>query len=378
MIIKCPQCATGYNVPDEAITAKPRKMRCSRCANVFTLHRRADAAPAGYEEFTGKQNLPSEFAFLREAPAAAQPPLATPIVAAPPASAPAPAPAQAPAVPPPTQEGLYQRLAEQDGETVETIPLDPPMVSGPATPAAAAPPPPEPGPAARTPTPGPAPAPAAIGDIYGGSRSAWEMEAPLELAGFAIPDETTGSSSAQTAGKVMAVGLVLLAVFFTFVAFRNGWSLSLTDLPEQVSFAFSGAEYEAIPDEARSIEITVSEHHLVQADSGGQFLLVSGTVFNTALFPLRHVVLRGQLLDSNGEIRGETRAPCGKVLDDKTVQATAPGAIDGHYRQDGVLHDCQVRAEGTTVFQLIFPDVPVDYDSDFMVEAKAVAASSGN
>jgi predicted Zn finger-like uncharacterized protein len=362
MIVKCPQCSTGYNIPDEAITSKPRKMRCSRCTHVFTLHRRTEAAPTGYEEFTGKQELPAEFAFLREKPA---PPLATPI---PPETAATPAP---PAAPPP-REGLYQRLVEQDTEACETIPLDPPMVSGPAAPA-----PPEPAPA-PAPAPEPAPAPAGVGDIYGGSRSAWETEIPMELAGFAIPEEIPRTTGAQTAGKIMVVGLLLTAAFFLFVAYRNGWSLTATELPEQISFAFSGAEYEAIPAAARAIEVQVSERHLVPADSGGQHLAVAGTVFNSDIYARREVVIRGVLLDGTREIRGEARAPCGKVLDDATIQTTAPDALEGHYRQDGVYHNCRIKADGTGVFQLIFATVPADYNDSFTVEAKAVAAAIGD
>jgi predicted Zn finger-like uncharacterized protein len=374
MIVKCPQCSTGYNVPDDAITGKPRKMRCSRCTHVFALHRRTAGAPEGYEEFTGRQNLPAEFAFLRESPGPSQPSLAKPIPSEPPAAQQTPAPPQA------IREGLYQRLIEQDGGACETIPLDPPMVSGPTATAAPAIPAaegrPEPGPAAGAPEPHATPS--GVGDIYGGSRSAWEMEAPLELGGFAIPDETVSATGAQTTGKVVVVGLVLIAVFFLFVAFRNGWSLSSNELPDQISFAFSGAEYEAIPTAARDIELAVAERHLVQADSGAHYLVVSGTVFNSAIFSRREVVIRGRLLDSTGEIRGETRAPCGKVLEEETIRATAPEAIEGHYRQDGAFHNCRIKADDTGVFQLVFTDVPADYGGTFTVEVKAVTAAVGD
>jgi predicted Zn finger-like uncharacterized protein len=364
MIIKCPQCSTGYNVPDEAITGKPRKMRCSRCSHVFTLHRRAEVAPAGYEEFTGRQNLPVEFAFLREAQAPTETPAASP----------------PPSPPGPSHEGLYQRLIEQDGDACETIPLDPPMVSGPTVPEDPAVPAsePRPAPAPAVPAPGPRPVAASVSEIYGGSRSAWEMEAPLELGGFAIPDEIAGATGSQTAGKIVVVGLVLVVVFFLFVAFRNGWSLSLEELPDQIGFAFSGAELDSIPDAARDIELQVSERHLVPADSGGNYLVVTGTVFNSAIYSRREVIIRGRLVDSTGEIRGETRAPCGKVLGDETIRVTAPSAIEGHYRQDGVFHNCRIKADDTGVFQLIFADVPADYGSTFSVEVKAVAAAVGD
>jgi predicted Zn finger-like uncharacterized protein len=68
MNIRCPRCATSYTVPKGKIGEKPRKMRCSKCKEVFTVTRRDASTPDGYEEFTGKQDaLPDEFAFLRSA-----------------------------------------------------------------------------------------------------------------------------------------------------------------------------------------------------------------------------------------------------------------------------------------------------------------------
>jgi predicted Zn finger-like uncharacterized protein len=379
MIIKCPQCSTGYNLPEKLFTDKPRKMRCSRCQYVFTITRRQEQAPTGYEEFTGKQHLPDEFAFLKQ-------------------TQPEQAPSQPPAQAPP--DGLYDSVAGASADQTDTIPLEPRVVSGPtrepaapqpppaaAQPAPAEPVPPEPetapeptptpaepqAPSQPTPPAAEAPRPSSPSDIYG-ATSAWEMEAPLELGGYAIADEQPSSGTGQAMGKFMTVIVALVVIFFVFVAWRNGWSISFSDLPDQIGFAFSGGDSDAIAPEARDIEVTVSERRLVIADDKASYLVVTGTVFNPDTVGRNQVVLRGRLLDLAGELSDETRGPCGKVVEDEAIKATAKGAIGGHFRSSGALADCAIKPEGDNVFQLIFENVPLDYSPDFTVEVVAVSA----
>ena len=44
MIIQCPECSTGFNLPDKHITPKGAKLRCSRCSHVFRVRRPAPDA----------------------------------------------------------------------------------------------------------------------------------------------------------------------------------------------------------------------------------------------------------------------------------------------------------------------------------------------
>ena len=49
MIIQCPNCSTGFNLPDQHITPKGAKLRCSRCSYVFRVRR--SSAEADIELF---------------------------------------------------------------------------------------------------------------------------------------------------------------------------------------------------------------------------------------------------------------------------------------------------------------------------------------
>ncbi len=319
MIIKCPRCSTGYSIPENTIGDKPRKMRCSRCRNLFTIARRAEAAPSGYEEFTGQHHLPGEFAFLKESPAKEAPPQ--------------------PEEPPPQ---LVQ-------------------------PAPPAPIPAQPAPPAPAPPPSPS-----VPEIYSGAASAWETEAPLDLGGFAISNEIPAKG--QAIGKVIFVVVVLLVGFLVFVAYRNGWAISIPALPDQIAFAFSGEELEDLPKEARDIEAIIDRRKIIMNREKTPFLVVQGEVTNNATVGRSRIIMRASLIDTVGDIRAQVRAPCGKLMDDSVIEATPKGAMEGHYRRGGALYNCSVEGNGNTVFQLIFDEVPADYDDSFDVRVQAVAA----
>lgn len=142
MNIKCPNCQTAYTVPSEKIGDKPKRMRCARCKEVFTVKRRSERTPYGYEEFTGKQQaLPPELAFLKTsipppAPQAESEPAptaspdetgaplsrvaASPKESATPAKQPPPVPAFPPqAGPPPVPTGAKHQTQPKEGSAKE-------------------------------------------------------------------------------------------------------------------------------------------------------------------------------------------------------------------------------------------------------------------
>jgi hypothetical protein len=44
------------------------------------------------------------------------------------------------------------------------------------------------------------------------------------------------------------------------------------------------------------------------------------------------------------------------------------------YLTDGQLYNCHLSPNGSTIFQIVFEKVPVDYDAHFQIEVAAVAA----
>jgi predicted Zn finger-like uncharacterized protein len=408
MIIKCPECTTGYNIPDSTLGDKPRKMRCAKCKNIFTVARRSEETPQGYEEFTASgSGLPPEFAFLK--------------ASVPPAQAPAPS------IPSMSEGGTFVGHAPSGHpSSVPPVPSIPDMkktVLGQPVPSIPdykkAPPPPMADTAQAAPPPIPAnyPAQPSAGNgefavqfpqqaleqaqspaakaaveelrqggaipirnslpaenMFGSSASGWEVEAPMELGSYAVSQAPEPNHGHQLAGKITFGVIVVLIVFFLFVAGRSGWSLSLSALPEQISFAFSSGSLEEIPESAKNIEATVVTKQVVTS-SRGTYLIVSGEVINNNPSGRSNILLRGRLYDGKGELRGEARMPCGRVVDKKVIRKTPAHSISRHYMDRGNLINCQIDPNGGRIFQVVFNDLPEDYDAGFDIRVSAIAAT---
>ncbi len=413
MDIKCPNCETAYQVPEIKIGNKPKKMRCSRCKEVFTVKRRAEETPFGYEEFSGRRNsLPGEFAFLKqtgEHPQAGGSSLPAPeLVTVPPedtfeettrpGTAPPPIPKSKPAASPPSpaasepQQETYEDYsgggsdpfaditgAQKVSDSPEAAPATAPaaeiplaapenaMAPQPAPPqqpsAAVSPPLAAPVAAVQAPT---EPTPTqtrerGIEDIFGGSG--WETEAPLELGSYAVAD--VQPSQSQKIGKIMGIASAFIFLLFLFVMYRNGWSLSLSELPAQFAFAFSGETYEALPPEVDGLETIMEEAKLIDRGSRGMLLSVIGTVYNNSPIKRKAVILRGRLLDADDEVRLEMKLTCDKVFEESALKRLRPGGAAKLYMSRvGQFHDCIISGESSALYHLVFENVPIDYSDD--------------
>ncbi len=360
MKIKCPECELAYNVPEDKIGDQPRKMRCKNCDTIFTIARRTSIIPSGYKQFNVEQSLPDEFSFLKEATQKNKA-IDPDTLAEEPAGRPSPPMAVVHPATPSAPPAADVAPAPPDNRVADRSTPTPAQALAPETPAAPAP----------TPTPTRQSPPPPANDPYGSSSPAWEQQQPLDLGAFQV---TQAVPQNQQTGKIVGGIAALVILFFVFVAFRNGWDLSLPNLADQVAFAFSSGSYEALPEETESIETTISNRRLLAGADNRGFLIVEGEVFNNAAASRSHVVLRGRLFDKHNDVRGETKAPCGRSLDDAQVKTLQKGSLNGHYRPGGELYNCALKANGAGAYQLIFDDLPLDYDSSFTVEVQAVLA----
>ena len=51
MIVTCPQCQTRFRIPDERVTAKGVKVRCTRCRHTFRVSRPAEPVETAADPF---------------------------------------------------------------------------------------------------------------------------------------------------------------------------------------------------------------------------------------------------------------------------------------------------------------------------------------
>ncbi len=313
MLIRCPNCNTSYKLPGERIGPKPVKMRCHHCGQIFTVTRRSNSPPTGYEEYAGKVDaLPSDFAFLREAPSGAETKPDT-FVGVPPASREVtPKPSDAKPDPEPT-ENVAPKSAEPPPEITKS--------SG-------------------------------SFEIYDSQRSAWESAVPFELAGHMMSSDPEETDTTRLAGKVMSLITALLIIFFIFVFYRNGWSLGFSNLPEQIGVAFSSRAHESFPEATKSIELQILDKKNLKAKDGSELILVSGTVFNNATTKRSNIILRGGFRDKSGELRSFFEAPCGQTITPKSLVSVSPSNWKVFYEKNGKTISCHMAPESTIHFEL--------------------------
>jgi hypothetical protein len=195
----------------------------------------------------------------------------------------------------------------------------------------------------------------------------------MDLRGYAID---TPTPQRQLAGKLMSAFLALVVLFLIFVSFRNGWQLSLADLPRQTSLAFSSGAVEKLPEEVEDLEAIVKTVRTLIGRDRQKFLIVQGEVFNNAIAHRDHIVLRGRLLDGHGEMRMETSAPCGKTLDDAEIKTVSKSGLEAHYHAGGLMLNCGIKPDGNISYQLVFVNIPDDYSTAFKVDVKPISAQS--
>ncbi len=342
MIIRCPQCSARYKIPDSSIGANPRKLRCAKCQKAFIVARRVSIPPGGfddfdYEELTTRESSsqPDEFAFL------------TRTSLAPPEAKGAPqipqGPPSAPLVPDRKPQGDPTEPAVMDFEEPEARSTKQAADNA----------------IAQQQTPRQSVVPE------------WEEQDPFDLAGFDLDQQNERS---KKIGKLVTVVIVVAAMLLVFVAYRNNWSLSMPNLGKQIGFAFSGGEREDIPEEATDLEAFVDSRQTILGADKRAFLAIVGGVINNDSAPRSHILLRGRLFDGSGDMRSEAKAPCGHSLTEKEIKTTAPGKMEHRYQKDGQFLDCTIKSNSSGAFQMVFDDLPADYNSLFKVEVRAIYA----
>jgi hypothetical protein len=212
------------------------------------------------------------------------------------------------------------------------------------------------------------------------SRSEWEDEDPLDLTGFAVYN----SKGRQLLGKITFFLTISFVLLILFTGYRNDWNIQLPNLFEHIVIAFSKNASEDLPDTVGKIEVIVDEHKIIKRKAyrrkklrrgaPPKVLSVSGKVFNNNQGYRTHIVLRGRLLDSSGKVHTQTRIPCGREFRISRIKRLRKGAVHTLYTNKGVLHNCTLRGESSTPFQLLFEDVPRDFDDTYTIEVEAVSA----
>ena len=112
MKIRCGNCGTVYNINDSLITDKPRRVRCSKCNNTFTVRRASPAPPSQIPAQSEKQPESPV------SPPSAKPPIAPAETESPPEVAASLKPSPQPKAPTPSTPSAGEKWQVKVGEEI--------------------------------------------------------------------------------------------------------------------------------------------------------------------------------------------------------------------------------------------------------------------
>ena len=181
--------------------------------------------------------------------------------------------------------------------------------------------------------------------------------------------------------KVLAavlVGILLLggAMVYVYWAKTTGNDAGLEALPEPVKIALLGGDDDtpSPKDDLQGLTLSVTEGYKLVIRDKNSVLVVKGKVKNPGIDARTRVLLEGRIVDPNGAVRFVTRAPCGRVIPDKRLRKTRRGAFSKLFTRKKEFRDCTLKPGQEKPFQMIFDDIPKDYDEAYTVQVKTLFA----
>jgi len=303
MLVKCPSCATDYNIPDtflsskDADEARQRKMRCYKCKTIFSVSSDKKKTKKQYEEFAEPQTTDESELFSDSQST--------------------------------DEKNLLFEVFSQN-EVDETS-----------------------------------------SEAVVKNASSWTLKNALDLGEYA----TENKKSFKWFSVVFSIAAaVVLICFFTFVSAKNEWSLSISNISEQISIAFYGKQEIELPSEVKGLVISPLESYELVAKDGRKIIVAKGRVENTLNEIRTAVILEAKLIDKSGKVRRKITAPCGRNVNNKKLKKSKRGTGQKLFKIRGKDYNCKIAPQKTAKYKIFFEDLPEDYNNTFVVELKAIFA----
>ncbi|MBN2340671.1 MAG: hypothetical protein JXX29_00845 [Deltaproteobacteria bacterium] len=304
MNFKCPQCETGYEMPQSllpkpGIDGVPAKLRCVRCKCVFVMA--AEAASPG-ETADGRKDVyfelispnaihGAEFGF-------------------------------------PTAD--VDRSAHRVKYQVQAL------------------------------TAG-----ASAGEIVT-DASSWNPERTLDLSDYEIQSfQRAAKWKARTAGFIAALILgtvVYIAGMNDWSISVNNWKQDV----KRAFFLQSDAEIES--ELLLKMTVTLQKGYTVKPKKGRMVGVINGEIQNNSSIDVAHVMLEGRLLDATKKIVRTVDVPCAVVVPDGKIRSTAAKNLNTLYQREGVIENCEIQSGFSQKFKVIFDDLPEYFNSTYRFE----------
>jgi hypothetical protein len=195
---------------------------------------------------------------------------------------------------------------------------------------------------------------------------------PLAAQGRAPKRRLRVSHNRLLAGVLIAIGVALVLMLLAFVALKNKGVLELDNLPEQVKIALADEPLKTRDQASPPLDITLNNGYRLIIKDKKPILVVKGKIENTGSVKRTRIILEGRIVDNTGQVQFTTRAPCGKMFANKRLRKTKRGAFSKLFVRKKEYINCVLEPGQKKWFQLIFDDIPEDYDDDYTVQVKTL------
>ncbi|MFH1435729.1 MAG: zinc-ribbon domain-containing protein [Pseudomonadota bacterium] len=198
----------------------------------------------------------------------------------------------------------------------------------------------------------------------------------------ALEDEPLQRASGRSRAVGIAAILILLvfAVVFVFVAWKNDWDFAalFTNPGSAISIATGQKAMLLVAPEAKGIETALTRVYTTQTINDIRILVVEGEVLNTSVFPKKQIRLYLELLNIGGSVVATMEVPSGiTMLAEREIQEKTFSGLRLHLETERETADeWVVNSNRKASFQAFFPDSPSGADDPdrFTVRATAISA----
>jgi len=173
--------------------------------------------------------------------------------------------------------------------------------------------------------------------------------------------------------SVMIGAVVGLLIFSLFVAYRNNWAITFSELDHHIFVAFTGESRTMAPP-LEQIQVQIDIGYKLSKIDGETLLVVNGHVKNNSQAKLAKVNLQGRLVTKDGITLFETHSPCGRVFKDKKLRSTHNGKFTKLFKHKGRNYNCRIKSNSKRKFQLIFESIPADFNEPYEIRVEPLSA----
>ncbi len=210
-----------------------------------------------------------------------------------------------------------------------------------------------------------------------GCQNRFTHDNKVNIAQNTHSSSNSSSRNIKLLAAILSVIVVLLLLMVVVFLFRNQKiQIPLDGLPEQVKVVLLGNTEEDAKDIiSTGLVLSVKEGYKLYAKNKTEIIVVKGTVSNPTGSIKKRILLEGSMVDKTNTPLFTTRAPCGKLIADKRLKKTSSGEFSKLFTRNMEFIDCTLNPGEEKPFQMIFDDIPRDFNTEYSVKVKPLFAA---